>query len=293
MKTRIPAPTRIASPLILAAVVLASGLPSLIADALGIDRFIVGSVQVAALILIAATVFLVPSQRHTRAAMVVLAVLGVFFHVGLNWLRSPTAGMALFTEGDLWVQLAAWQVLSTGVTAGLFVVLRFYRFTRAEMFATAGSPTASAAPIPWLGHKEAKPWTQFGRELALILTGATLLFVWLGGGYDGTTLKRLILAAPLIALLAGINAFNEEFQTRNAIIATFEPFSGGAGAALLSAFIFGSWHFTGTPGGVVGALMAGFAGWLWARSMVETRGMGVAWTLHFLQDVVIFAALVS
>lgn len=293
MKTTNPAATRITSPVVLAAVLLASGLPSLIADALGADRLVVGTVQVVALILIGAAVFLMPSQRHARPAVVVLGVLGVFFHIGLNWLRSSEIGVSLFTEGELWVQLAAWQVLSTLITVGLFLFLRFQRLSRAEMFATVGSPSADAAPIPWLGHKEAKPWTAFGRELAFILTGATLLFVWLGGGYDGATVKSLLLAVPVIAVFAGVNAFNEEFQTRNAILATFEPFAGGANAALVSAFVFGSWHFAGTPGGVVGAVMAGFAGWLWARSMIETRGMGMAWTLHFLQDLVIFAALLS
>jgi len=36
--------------------------------------------------------------------------------------------------------------------------------------------------------------------------------------------------------------------------------------------------------------MAGFLGWLLARSVVDTRGMFWAWFLHFLQDVVIFTA---
>jgi len=38
--------------------------------------------------------------------------------------------------------------------------------------------------------------------------------------------------------------------------------------------------------------MAGFLGWLLARSVVDTRGVFWAWFLHFLQDVVIFTAVV-
>jgi hypothetical protein len=38
--------------------------------------------------------------------------------------------------------------------------------------------------------------------------------------------------------------------------------------------------------------MAGFAGWIWARSMVETRGWVWALIIHMVQDIVIFAFLV-
>lgn len=37
--------------------------------------------------------------------------------------------------------------------------------------------------------------------------------------------------------------------------------------------------------------MAGFLGFVLARSVVETRGVLGAWLVHFLQDVVIFTLL--
>jgi hypothetical protein len=37
--------------------------------------------------------------------------------------------------------------------------------------------------------------------------------------------------------------------------------------------------------------MAGFAGWIWARSMIETRGGLWAFLIHLVQDVVIFTFL--
>lgn len=286
-------PTKTVTPLVWAMVLLASGVPSLVAQAAGASRLMVGSVQIGMLVAAAATVFLKPSQRDARPAAIVLTVLGAFFHVGLNWLRGDESGLALFTEGQLWTQLAAWQLISTMASVALFGLLRGTRLSNKDLFITPGSPSSAASPIPWLGHKEAKPWTSFGKDLAIILTGATLLFVWLGGGYEGMTFGSLLVAAPMIIAFAAVNAANEEFQTRNSILAAFEPLAGGAGAALISAFIFGSWHFAGTPGGIIGAAMAGFAGWLWARSMLETRGMATAWALHLLQDLVIFAALLS
>ncbi|MFN8413377.1 MAG: hypothetical protein U0Z26_13400 [Anaerolineales bacterium] len=45
-------------------------------------------------------------------------------------------------------------------------------------------------------------------------------------------------------------------------------------------------------GSVVGALMAGFLGWLLAMSLIETQGILIAWAIHFAQDVVIIASMI-
>ena len=37
--------------------------------------------------------------------------------------------------------------------------------------------------------------------------------------------------------------------------------------------------------------MAGFLGWLLAKSVAETQGVFWAWFIHFQQDVLIFAGL--
>jgi len=59
----------------------------------------------------------------------------------------------------------------------------------------------------------------------------------------------------------------------------------------LMAAYFGIGHFYGIPYGVIGVLMAGFLGWFLGKSMLETRGLGWAWFIHFWQDVLIFAFL--
>ena len=55
--------------------------------------------------------------------------------------------------------------------------------------------------------------------------------------------------------------------------------------------LFGGGHYFGTPGGVTGVLLAGFLGWLLSKSIAETHGFGWAWLIHFVQDVVIFVAI--
>jgi uncharacterized protein len=42
----------------------------------------------------------------------------------------------------------------------------------------------------------------------------------------------------------------------------------------------------------VGMLLAGFLGWLLAKSVFETQGLFWAWGIHFLQDVVIISAFI-
>src|SRR5438477_83013 len=59
-------------------------------------------------------------------------------------------------------------------------------------------------------------------------------------------------------------------------------------ALWLTAIFFGSAHYFGQPSGPIGIIMATIAGWIWAKSMVETRGAGWAFGIHMVQDVVIF-----
>jgi uncharacterized protein len=61
---------------------------------------------------------------------------------------------------------------------------------------------------------------------------------------------------------------------------------------LLTSLLFRLEHWFGHPGGPSGVLLSGFAGYLWATSMVETRGSAWAWLIHGFQDVVIFSCLV-
>jgi membrane protease YdiL (CAAX protease family) len=56
--------------------------------------------------------------------------------------------------------------------------------------------------------------------------------------------------------------------------------------------IFGLGHWFGHPSGLSGVVMAGFAGLVWGKAMVETRGFGWAWLIHGFQGVMIFAFLV-
>jgi membrane protease YdiL (CAAX protease family) len=60
---------------------------------------------------------------------------------------------------------------------------------------------------------------------------------------------------------------------------------------VISGLLFGLPHFFfGTPSGLFGVFMSGILGGLLAKSVLETRGLGWAIFIHFLQDIVIFGA---
>lgn len=61
--------------------------------------------------------------------------------------------------------------------------------------------------------------------------------------------------------------------------------------ALISGLLFGIPHYFGHPGKLAGVVLAGFLGWLMSLSVLQTGGIAWAWTVHFVQDVVIFTML--
>ena len=63
------------------------------------------------------------------------------------------------------------------------------------------------------------------------------------------------------------------------------------GALAATGLLFGLAHHHGNPPGASGVLLAAFLGVLLAKSMIETGGSKWAWTIHWLQDVVIFSFL--
>lgn len=95
----------------------------------------------------------------------------------------------------------------------------------------------------------------------------------------------MALAVPLSAS----NALVEELVTRWAIVESLRD----AWAPWVSAAVFGGVHYLGVPGGPVGALMAAFLGWLLARSIRDTRGVGWAWIIHACQDMLIFPVTIA
>ena len=163
--------------------------------------------------------------------------------------------------------------------------------TRRDLFLCRGNLAAPAQPIPFLGLRKPIPWTVFGPALIVVFGVALPLFLYFTVHPDFTAGGRIVRFLPWILLVAALNAANEEFQFRNVLLAHLRNVVSPAEGVLLTAVLFGFGHYYGQPSGPIGVVMAGFAGWVWARSMIETRGFGWAFFIHMVQDIVILSFL--
>jgi hypothetical protein len=230
------------------------------------------------------------TRAATRTAVLsaLVAIVGVALIVVASLAIDPMRSQSI-------PQYFLYQAVTLGVA--FLAILAMWLITgRRLQFLRRGDLSAPARPIAVIGVKDGEPWNKVGLNFAVILSLATAAFLLVGYWPRlAVTAPAAIGLAALIALpLALSNSFIEEIVTRWTIV---EGFSGSARLVTLapwvSAAIFGSVHYIGVPGGPLGSLMAGFLAWLAARSIQDTRGIGWAWFLHFLQDVLIFTITMS
>jgi membrane protease YdiL (CAAX protease family) len=166
---------------------------------------------------------------------------------------------------------------------------------RRDLFLCIGDLRAPAQPEPILWFRRAIPWTRFGTQLLVIFGVALPLFLFFSVHPDFSQASRLWILLPWCLATAALNAANEEFQFRSVLLARLRNVLPQKEALILTAAFFGLGHYFGQPSGFGGIILAGIAGWIWAKSMVETRGFAWAFFIHMVQDIVIFCflALVS
>ncbi len=139
----------------------------------------------------------------------------------------------------------------------------------------------------------ALPWPLLAPILLVILVIPGLVQVVLTVHPDLARASNILSALPLILAFGLINSLQEEFRFRLVFLARLVPVVGERHALLLTSVLFGLVHWvSGHPGGPVGALIAGCAGWFLAKSIRETGGIGWAWLLHGVADVLIITLLV-
>lgn len=149
-------------------------------------------------------------------------------------------------------------------------------------------------PEPWIGitKRNKDSWKKLGRNMAIVISIVTAVAIYFQVIQKGV-IQTLTLASFLsIILFALTNSFVEETTYRHtfASIVEYHGLSPHISKAL-SALIFGGFHYLGTPGKIPGVLLAGFLGWFLSKSVHETKGFFWAWLIHFVQDVIIMAAL--
>lgn len=290
-----PAPPRAPDPLVRAiawTAVAFSTIPDIVWRESGHPMtFLVTAVE--SLLIAVSAVAVLPFPRLRGLTRFLLAVAALDFAWGYlapalvetNFIRSLTAnaswGERLFITRAM--------TLSGAVLAGLTLIGS--GMTRRDLFLRLGNLAAPTQPIPFPGLRKPVPWTWFGPGVILVFALAMVPFLYFSTWPDFGASERILRAFPWILALAAINAASEEFQFRNLILAHLRNLFRPGEAVLLSAAFFGLGHYFGHPSGPTGVAMAGFAGWIWARSMIETRGSFWAFVTHLAQDIIILTFL--
>jgi membrane protease YdiL (CAAX protease family) len=274
------------------AVLLASALPEIIWRESGHRiSFWMPAGQCTLLVLTGIVVMRFPRLRMLARFLLALAGLRLGWSFVGPWIaRTDLVGGWL--EGAHWgVRLYINRALPFAGAFLLSLTLIGSGMTRRDLFLCRGNLAAPAQPIPFLGLRKPIPWTVFGPALLVVFGVALPLFLYFTVHPDFTMGGRIAHFLPWIFPVAALNAANEEFQFRNVLLAHLRSVVTPTEAVLLTAVLFGLAHYYGQPSGPIGVVMAGFAGWIWARSMIETRGFAWAFFIHMVQDIVIFSFL--
>lgn len=229
-----------------------------------------------------------------RAGAVVLAVIAA--SVALVLLRSSPIALTTHFSTTRLNHEVSYQAIGL-LIAALFVLLaRVLGGTGVLQFLRPHRFSGEVTPVRRLGirPKEGEGWPQVGTSFLVIITLVTAVAVYLPvlrAGELRFSIGGILLPALAFAVA---NSFTEEAIYRFAVTGVFlQNGLPAASAAVASGVLFGGVHYFGTPGGVPGILLAGFLGWLLSKSIAETRGFGWAWLIHFVQDVVIFVAILG
>lgn len=156
---------------------------------------------------------------------------------------------------------------------------------------SVGELADPASAIGWLGVDGRSSWLSTAVGAGATITGLTAAFMVLTVRGRATSITKVLPFLPWVLSFSLLNSLSEELIFRFGILGAgggLDPYL----LCLISGAIFGVAHYRGMPNGPVGVAMAGLLGWLLARSVVETGGIGIAWAIHFVLDVVILGALV-
>jgi len=218
---------------------------------------------------------------------VALAIAGIFS------LRPITAKIKTkFHPNPIVDTQIKFQSLQLGLAVIFLVVIYFLNPENFTMFFRMGDVNAHISKITWLGVTGNETWLEIATSLGFFITLGTAIFMFFQLKKSGADFRYFLFSLLWSIPFSMANAFSEEAIFRIGIISPLYGIFSVSAIVLVSGVVFGAPHYFGMPSGVVGALMAGFLGWLLAMSLVETQGLLIAWAIHFAQDVVIITSMI-
>jgi membrane protease YdiL (CAAX protease family) len=195
-----------------------------------------------------------------------------------TWIATGPAGIT-----DLTIHLLR---LAPGIVVLLFLLASGRR--REDFYLAKGEPSTFVEPSRILPAKKTDSWLKIALIFATVFVIVTLVILLGAYGLPMASFMENWILIPVAVIVAAMNGFNEEFTLRAAPLGELEPSLGKQSSLLTTAVYFGLGHYYGVPNGVIGVLLSAFLGWLLGKSMLETKGIFVAWLVHFLTDIPIF-----
>jgi len=215
--------------------------------------------------------------------------------ITLVFVSSWASGIVIFNDLSKAINKQILYQSTTLLGTIIFLLLLWLtKRTTFEEYFRKGNISAEIHPEPLIGikPKSNENWLHLGLNFSIIISGVTTLIIYFQiiKGIE-ISLGSLLNILPFSILFALSNSFVEESITRLGVIVVFKGLIKERKIPFVSALIFGTVHYWGNPGGFLGVLVAGFLGWFLTKSILETKGFFWAWLIHFLQDVIIFSAL--
>src|ERR1700716_723171 len=285
MNPATPAPSNSLSRLIAWVAVIGTTLPEIIWQESGHQIGCWFTTIESLLVLVAGLLAIwIPSLRPLTRFLVAVALLNLAWSC-ISPVLAELPAVRAVTDNASWgarLFLARTFTLTGAILVSLTLIGS--GITRRDLFLCKGNPTAPAQPF-------GVSWMRLGPAFMLVFGLVLSGYLYLTVHPNFSVSERIIRTFPWSIAVATLNAASEEFQFRSVLLAHLRGIFCPAETVLLTAVFFGLGHYYGQPSGPLGVLVAGFAGWIWARSMIETRGGVWAFLIHFVQDIVIFTFL--
>jgi membrane protease YdiL (CAAX protease family) len=193
-----------------------------------------------------------------------------------SWFRGPETGLGL--------QLLGRPLPKVGIAAVMLGVLLWLRFHPRELFLARGEPNAPVEPVR--GFRIPLRWGLLSGLMTLF--SAVILVAIFHPCPSPAALAGALPLLPVVLLAAALNAFAEEVMFRGALLAPLDRAVGQRHAVLLTAVLFGIFHYHGIPSGCLGVVLTTLLGWFWGKCMVETKSLLLPWLMHLVLDALIF-----
>ena len=235
-------------------------------------------------------------KTYTLKSIVQLAVI-IAFTIALVFVSDWANGIIIFDGLSIKINK---QTLYQSITLlGTIVFLFALWLTKRNTFKAyfrKGNLSADILPEPLIGikPKASENWIHLGLNFSIIISIVTAVVIYfqLTGG-NGISIATMASKLPFSIVFALSNSFVEESITRFGVVVVLKDVIKDRTIPFVSALLFGSVHYWGNPGGILGVLVAGFLGWFLTKSILETKGIFWAWWIHFLQDVIIISVMLS